>query len=255
MRRYQRKAKIIPGRYIKHWLYRIQHYAAFAAALPGRCAEYLFGRITYPKSPMYKGADYKRFSMEHGRYGEFQVWRKARKALCGDCRWLCNLYLPKKDGTTCEVDLVAISSRGIFVFESKNYSGTIYGQEDKPYWYQMVRRDLRSLPKKSSFFNPIMQNGMHARVLASIISEKKDYIHPIVVFGNRCRLKRVVWNKEKTVVTKCRHLGRYIRRYKKNALTKNEIETAYKCLLPYTEVGYWDRVRHIKNIQDKQSKF
>ncbi len=254
MRSYRRKAKIIPSRYIKHCLYRVQHYLARAISLPGRYIEYFGGMFSYRKSPMYKGVDYKRFSHEHGRYGEFQLWRSAKRALGGDCKWLCNLYLPKKDGSTCEVDLVAISSRGIFVFESKNYSGTIYGKEDKPYWYQMVRSDIRVLPKKSSFFNPIMQNGMHARAICGCIPEMKDHIHPIVVFGNRCRLKKVEWDKEKTTVTQCKHLSHKIRRYRKTVLSQNEIDMIYDRLVPYTKVGYLDKAGHIATIKEKQNK-
>ncbi len=254
MKRYQKKPKIRPMRYFKHLLYRLQHYTAYAFSLPRKYCEYGIGRFCYHKSPMYKGMDYRKFSTEHGRYGEFQLWRKARGVLGQNCKWLCNLYLPKKDGTTCEIDLVAISSRGIFVFESKNYSGTIYGKEDKPYWYQMVRKDIRTLPKKSSFFNPIMQNGMHARVLSRILPEQTDKIHPIVVFGNRCRLKRVEWDKKHTTVTKCKYLGWQIRRYPAKNLSPNDIEMIYQRLVPYTDIGYWDKVKHITNIQEKHNK-
>ena len=36
---------------------------------------------------------------------------------------LRNLYVPKDDGTTSEIDVIYITQKGIFVFESKNYSG------------------------------------------------------------------------------------------------------------------------------------
>jgi hypothetical protein len=54
-----------------------------------------------------------------------------------------------------------ISTKGIFVFESKNYSGWIFGSEKNRYWTQ-------TLPKnsKNKFFNPIWQNKAHIKALS-----------------------------------------------------------------------------------------
>ena len=42
---------------------------------------------------------------------------------------LRNVYLPKENGQTSEIDLLYITEKGIFVFESKNYSGWIFGND------------------------------------------------------------------------------------------------------------------------------
>lgn len=47
---------------------------------------------------------------------------------------LHNLYIPDASGAINQIDLVYISSRGIFVIESKNYSGTIQGNETSNNW-------------------------------------------------------------------------------------------------------------------------
>ena len=47
---------------------------------------------------------------------------------------LRNIYIPKDDGSTSEIDVLYISRKGIFVFESKNYSGWIFGKESDQYW-------------------------------------------------------------------------------------------------------------------------
>lgn len=44
---------------------------------------------------------------------------------------MTNLYLPKEDGSTTEIDLIMLSETGILVFESKNYSGWIFGDEKR----------------------------------------------------------------------------------------------------------------------------
>ena len=44
-------------------------------------------------------------------------------------RTLRNVYIPKDNEETSEIDVVYITQKGIFVFESKNYTGWIFGDE------------------------------------------------------------------------------------------------------------------------------
>ena len=66
---------------------------------------------------------------------------------------LRNVYIPKDNNETSEVDVLFITQKGIFVIESKNYSGWIFGSENQYKWTMM-------LPNKEthSFYNPIKQN-------------------------------------------------------------------------------------------------
>ena len=69
---------------------------------------------------------------------------------------LKNVYLPKENGETSEVDIIFITQKGIFVFESKNYSGWIFGDEKGKTWTAMLPNK-----QKNQFYNPIMQNRTH----------------------------------------------------------------------------------------------
>jgi len=211
----------------------------------------MLGSFIYTSSPMYReDLDYRRFIKERGRYGEFQLWRKAKRFVGKDARWLTNLYLPKKDGTTCEIDLVAICHRGVLVFESKNYGGWIYGDEKSPYWYQMLRKDVSRRARKYTFFNPIMQNGMHCRVLREQLCIGDDAVHSMIVFGNQCRLKEIRYDAKRTMICRKAQLGRKIRALPKNALTNSEIEQIFERLKPYTDVTRKEKLAHIAHIQD-----
>ena len=53
-------------------------------------------------------------------------------------KFLFNIYIPKKGNETTEIDVLMISSKGLFVFESKNYSGWIFGGDNQKYWYQTL---------------------------------------------------------------------------------------------------------------------
>lgn len=66
-----------------------------------------------------------------GKYGETLTVRKLKKVklLGRDGEILRNVYIPKDNGETSEIDVMFITQKGIFVFESKNYSGWIFGEE------------------------------------------------------------------------------------------------------------------------------
>ena len=102
-------------------------------------------------------------------------------------RTLRNLYVPKDNGETSEIDLVYVTQKGIFVFESKNYSGWIFGDEASQYW-------TVSLPngQKNRFYNPIKQNRTHLKWLGAFVGAEIP-LFSIVVFSERCELKRSRW--------------------------------------------------------------
>ena len=58
-----------------------------------------------------------------GAIGEYEIalaiWKEIRRGLKG--YYLQNLYLPKGDGSTSEIDLLLISTKGLFLIESKKF--------------------------------------------------------------------------------------------------------------------------------------
>lgn len=71
---------------------------------------------------------YEQVIRDEGLLGEFSVYR-ALEPLEGNRRFLFNLYLPTRNGGTTELDVVLLHESGIYVFESKNYGGWIFGSE------------------------------------------------------------------------------------------------------------------------------
>ena len=70
-----------------------------------------------------------------GNKGEYNIYRSLEKVK-GEKLLLTNLYIPKEDGSTTEIDLLMITKSGLFVVESKNYSGWIFG---KPFLIKEIR--------------------------------------------------------------------------------------------------------------------
>lgn len=77
---------------------------------------------------------------------------------------LFNVLIPKRNGETTEIDLILICSKGLFVFECKNFSGWIFGDELQKNWTQTLPIG-RGRCRKEQFYNPIMQNSSHIRHL------------------------------------------------------------------------------------------
>lgn len=49
------------------------------------------------------------------------------------------IFIARRGGTWYTIDLLMIHEKGIFVFESKNYSGWIFGSADQLNWTQSLQ--------------------------------------------------------------------------------------------------------------------
>jgi hypothetical protein len=86
-----------------------------------------------------------------------------------------DLTLPARDGTT-QIDHVVISRFGVFVIETKNMKGWIFGSADQATWTQVVFR------RKSKFQNPIRQNYKHLKAVQEFLHLKAHTLHGVVAF-------------------------------------------------------------------------
>ena len=98
-----------------------------------------------------------------GQCGENKIYDTLEK-LSGCKAMLPNCYLPTENGDVTEVDLILIHESGIYVIESKNYSGWIFGSENQRYWTQSFS-DGKGGSQKYKFYNPIWQNDTHIKAL------------------------------------------------------------------------------------------
>jgi predicted RNA-binding Zn-ribbon protein involved in translation (DUF1610 family) len=94
-----------------------------------------------------------------------------------------NVYLKKKNGEYTEIDILAVEHCGIFVFESKNFNGMIFGSEDDKDWTQVQKGTKRQ------FYNPIMQNNAHIGALRQSLQDFPEIIYyNFVVFSGTGKL-------------------------------------------------------------------
>jgi|694.fasta_scaffold06070_13 restriction system protein len=115
-----------------------------------------------------------------GWFGEKMVLRGLHKLDPAQYRVFHDLYLPhpSEQGTT-QIDHVVVSPCGIFVIETKNYRGWIFGSEKQPRWTQQIYR------RKHKFQNPLHQNKLHVKALMQFLNLPEDHFHSVVLFiGN-----------------------------------------------------------------------
>ncbi len=192
---------------------------------------------------------------DKGKLGEYMIYKKLRKFERKGSKFLFNIYIPKGENETTEIDVLMLHRKGIFVFESKNYSGWIYGKEYEKDWYQSLPDGSKGRRRKIPFYNPIMQNQTHIKCLKVLLGEDIP-MYSIVVFSERCILKSVrVKDSDALVINRydvffavksiCRHQG--------DVLNKEQVANLYDKLFPYTQVDTATKTQHIANIQNRLS--
>lgn len=213
--------------------------------------------ILVPKYIRYSGSSYKEASgnaffttvFDKGNYGEFLTYSML-ESLKVPHKLMTNLYIPKADGSTTELDLIMIAETGIYVFESKNYSGWIFGDERYKSWTQ-------TLPNKQKykFFNPIWQNKGHIKALEAVIGiEEKELTKSYIVFSERCTLKKINVTSPSVKVIKRDNLLRTIKKdsmESRKVFSLNQIDRIYFSLKPYTLADAATKQAHIEAVKAK----
>lgn len=159
-----------------------------------------------------------------------------------------NAYIPKKNGTS-EIDLIMVSEYGIHVFESKNYSGSIYGNETNSNWTQVLNEK-----SNFNFFNPIWQNNSHITALRDFLKlDNKDLYKSFIIFSERCVLKDVIIHNKKIKVVNRNELKSILTEElnkSEKVLSINQIKDINKKLKPHILVSESLKKQHIERVQN-----
>jgi hypothetical protein len=143
-----------------------------------------------------------------------------------------------------------IDQTGIYVFESKNYSGWIFGSENNQYWTQTFPNK-----HKEKFYNPIAQNKIHINALKYITQIfDDDLFFSYIIFSQRCELKKIDIYSSNVAVIKRNSLKRAMTTKINSSRTKlslQAVDDIYNVLLNYTDVDRDVEVSHIKRIKRK----
>lgn len=187
-----------------------------------------------------------------GLLGEYYTY-ECLSRLSGYKRFVFNCYLPKQNEENTEVDVILIHESGVYVLESKNYSGWIFGTETNQYWTQTLPAG-RGRSKKFQFLNPILQNKVHIKWLKAYLQEDGIRFLSYIVFSDRCTLKNInLTSYEHRVVNRYNILPdiTFMAQTIGNQLSPEKIDVMYYKLLPLTNLDNLEKSFHVENIQRK----
>jgi len=162
---------------------------------------------------------------------------------------IINNFMAEVNGKSCQIDHLIVSPYGLFVVETKNYSGWIFASEYNSYWTQVYYK------RKNKLYNPIKQNMGHINVLKHFLKKysKLRYI-PIIVFSSEAIFKTEV---PSNVVYYSELVGK-IKSFSTENITESEVKEIYDILVQTNKKSVIFQMNHVKNVkktlQEKEMK-
>ena len=161
-----------------------------------------------------------------------------------------------QQGTT-QIDHVVVSKYGVFVIETKNYRGEIYGDDNRKKWTQIIVTDVTYSKKwyktytyvtKNRFYNPVKQSLTHSYVIKDYLKEWPYLkVIPIVVFVGSAVFKDV---ETKYHVVYDFDLIDTILKYRTSYLSDSDVQKVVDLLSIHNMREFVDDKTHVKNIKD-----
>ena len=178
--------------------------------------------------------------MFKGWFGEkktqFNLWLSLDTKLY---RRFHDVIIPSSHGTT-QIDHVLVSLFGVFVVETKNYRGWIYGSEDQSNWTQVIYKS------KYKFQNPLRQTHRHKKVLSKYLGIDESSILPIISFVGDVELKTEL---PPNVLTS--RVSSYIKQFNEEVFSDDEVERIIRLLSHVKSEYNISKKEHIQSLEDR----
>ncbi len=173
---------------------------------------YLLGRGTSRQRRKYETKDI-------NNQGELLVSTALKKHFARKSNYIFNnVTLPTYDNGSTQIDHILINQYGVFVIESKHYSGWVFADKNNQQWTQRF-----SNGQTFQFFSPIKQNEGHIKQLSRHLKylPLDDFIS-IIVFTGEAEIKTSVGEN----VLYLRELIKHIKTFHAKKLTTEQIQTS-----------------------------
>ena len=154
-----------------------------------------------------------------------------------------NFLIQLENGKTSQTDHVLVNRNGVFVIETKNYSGRIYGNDIQREWTQVLNYGK----VKNQFYSPVKQNATHVHHIKELLPDEFP-VHSVVVFvkGNTEHIdSKHVYN--------LFGLHRAIHKTGDNLLTVEQMKEIYAILSQNNKSQIISNAEHVRNIRQTQA--
>ena len=178
-----------------------------------------------------------------GWLGERRVRLAAQKGLDKQIYLaLHDVILPTAAGETTQIDHIFVSRHGVFVVETKNYSGWIFGNETQPLWTQTIYKTSHN------FQNPLRQNYKHLKTLEEVFHIPAEVLHSVIVFAGDCTFKTLM----PPQVQYSENYITYIKSKTEVLLSDEQVNNFFKALqLGQQKPSHSNKKTHINYVQAK----
>lgn len=124
------------------------------------------------------------YKLKKGKQGEKKIVELIESNIKVYKHIITNCYF-YKNGERTEVDIILITCFGIYIIESKNCSGTIYGKYTDFKWTQWFPTHT------NTFNNPIKQNEYHIKFMMHNLKSNFRDFRSYVVFGDKAIIHKL----------------------------------------------------------------
>ncbi|MGQ5394400.1 NERD domain-containing protein [Paenibacillus sp. M.A.Huq-84] len=182
-----------------------------------------------------------------GYFGERSISIKLKKLDPQKYIVLNDVMIPSVKGKTTQIDHVVVSLYGIFVIETKNYRGWIYGNEHSEYWTQVIYK------RKEKLYNPVRQNYGHVKALEQILSDYSHVpFHSIISFSVRADLKKIEVNSAAVVYSV--NLLKTIRKQTNEFTNYEGMKRIAEVIQASNNTEKSARKEHVKSLKTNQTR-
>ncbi|MCK5538458.1 MAG: NERD domain-containing protein [Bacteroidales bacterium] len=158
-----------------------------------------------------------------------------------------NVTLPTEDGTT-QIDHIIVSEFGVFVIETKNMKGWIYGGEKQKTWTQKIYKHT------TKFQNPLYQNYKHIKTIESALGIEHSKIFSVIVFVGDSTFKTEMPDN----VTYSGGFIKYINSKTDKIISQEEVKKIVSMIesgrLSRTLKTHREHTKHVQNIVKEKEK-
>lgn len=152
-----------------------------------------------------------------------------------------DLVIKSKNGTA-QIDHILVSPYGVFIVETKNMKGWIFGSEDQPRWTQSL------YGKNYPFQNPLRQTYRQKKVLSEFLEIHESAIHTVVCFVGDCKFKtRMPANVIRLGV------GSYIKKFRKPVFSEGQVNRMVWVLEKYSSESALTTRDHVRSLRERHS--
>ncbi|MDR0438458.1 MAG: NERD domain-containing protein [Bacteroidales bacterium] len=159
-------------------------------------------------------------------------------------KYVINDLLLFSEGRSYQIDHLVIRKTGIFVVETKNYSGLIYGDDKRKEWTQVLNYGKM----KNKFYNPILQNKSKIYALSKIIGRKDCFISII------CFPEAEIMTNFNEKVGSISDMRKWLNQDMDEILTSTEIDNFYQRLIDCKNNPKLTNEKHVDNIYRLQRR-